>query len=293
MANSGWTADPADLTVPPDAGPGDPRIFIGGDSDPILQFLDQTNGILFYFGPGRAFVLSVEADGSPNPADLGRFHLWAVSELALFQIMDIDYDVPGNSVQVNTFQDSVTDFAEFSLFGINADIVGLGPDHQPLAAEKVQDVFLFGDSIGRGVFNVVESAVSSAAIGVTETVVLSFPSKTYLAGRAYEVRMRGGVVLSTVTTKADFRLRKTNAAGQDLGEWFRYSTSATSGVDQANGNGPVFTVAPGADVTGVLVLTIAATTGTATHFAFATSPRRVIIEDIGDDTDYPLAPVLT
>lgn len=280
------------ITVPGDASDTDPRIFIG-DDDPILEFLDQTNGIVFYFGDGRAFIISVEQDGPPgNESDIGRLHIWAYSELALFQMFDMDYNVPASTVSVNTFQDSTTDFAENSVLGLNADIVGLGADHQPLAAEKVQDVYLFGTPMARGVVNVVESAASSAAIGTSETVVMTLPSFTYRAGRAYEVSMKGGIVFSTVTTKGDFRVRKTSAAGLDLGEFFRFSTSATSGVDQACAPGPVFTVAPGADVTATIVLTLVATTGTVTHFAVPASPRRVIIRDIGDETLYPLAPVL-
>lgn len=280
------------ITVPGDASDNDPRIFIG-DDDPVLEFLDQTNGIVFYFGNGRAFIISVEADGPPgNESDIGRLHIWAYSELALFQMFDMDYNVPTSTVSVNTFQDSTTDFTENSVLGLNADIVGLGTDHQPLAAEKVQDVYLFGTPMARGVVNVVESAGSSAAIGTTETVVMTLPAFTYRAGRAYEVSMKAGIGISTITTKADFRLRKTNAAGQDLGEWFRYSSTATAGIDQANGPGPVFTVAPGADVTATLVLTLASTTGTTIHFGSAASPRRVIVRDIGDETLYPLAPVL-
>jgi len=287
-----WSENPLEsITVPGDASDSDPRIFIG-DGDPILEFLGQTNGIVFYFGPGRAFLISVEQDGPPgNESDIGRLHIWAYSELALFQMFDMDYNVPTSTVSVNTFQDSTTDFAENSVLGLNADILGLGPDHQPLAAEKVQDVFLFGTPIGRGIVNVVESAVSSAAIGVTETVVMSLPSFTYRAGRAYEFVLKSGLSLSTATTLADFRARKTNAAGQDLGEWFRYGFG-NGAVIQANGNGPVFTVAPGADVTAVLVLCLVATTGTATHFATPTSPRRLYVRDIGDETLYPLAPVL-
>jgi hypothetical protein len=279
------------ITVPGDASNTDPRIFIG-DDDPILEFLDQTNGIVFYFGDGRAFIISVEADGNPNPEDIGRLHIWAFSENALIQMFDMDYDVPTSTVSVNTFQDSTTDLTENSVLGLNADIVGLGPDHQPLASEKQQDVFLFGTPMGRGVVNVVESVASSAAIGTSETVVMTLPSFTYRAGRAYEVDMSGGLVGSATTVLANFSVRKTNAVGQLLGDFYRYPVLSVTNVSFANGSGAMFTVAPGADVTATLVLTLKTDAGTATHFAAAGRPRRVKVRDVGDETLYPNAPVL-
>lgn len=295
MGNSGWTADQAYVLVPPEATDTDPRIFIGGpDDDPTLAELGQTEGIVFYFGEQRAFIISVEQEGPPGaPADIGRLHIWGFCGFPsqLHQIVNIDYDINLNLVSWDFNPDS-PDISMQSVLSLKADIVGVGADTQPLDSDPAdQDAFIFGASMARGPVNTVFSPASSAAIGTTETVVLTLPSYRYRAGRTYEVKLRAGNSTVTVNSIANQRLRKTNTAGQDLGEYFRVNLSTANAVTAASGS-TYFTVGA-ADVTAVLVCTVqASAVGNVTQSATAASPRGLIVHDITDTSQFTSLPVL-
>lgn len=70
---------------------------------------------------------------------------------------------------------------------------------------------------GRGFVNHTGRDTNSAAIGSTETVVLTFPSMTYKANRAYMLIVSGDATASVTPNRPSFRLRKTNAAGLQIG----------------------------------------------------------------------------
>jgi hypothetical protein len=295
MGNSGWTADPAFVLVPPEATDTDPRIFIGGaDDDPILAALGQTEGIIFYFGEQRAFVISVEQNGPPGaPADIGRLHIWGYCgfPFQLHQIVNIDYDINLNLVSWDFNPDS-PDISMQSVLSLKADIVGVGADTQPLDTDPAeQDAFLFGISMARGVVNTVFTTASSAAIGTTETVVLTLPSFRYRSGRTYQIELRTGNNTVTAGSIANQRMRKTTAAGQDLGEFFRTPLPTANAVTAASGF-TYFTVGA-ADVTAVLVCTLqASAVGNVNQSATAASPRSLIVRDVTETTLFTASPVL-
>jgi hypothetical protein len=298
MGNGGWTADPAFLLVPPEATELDPRIFIGGaDDDPTLSQLDQTEGIVFYFGEQRAFVISVEQEGPPgSPEDIGRLHIWGYCGFPsqLHQIVNVDYDIPHNLVTWNFNPDS-PDISMQSVIDIKADVVGIGGDHEPADSEpQFQDAYLFGKSFNRGAKAFGSSIASSAAIGTTtETVVLTSGSFTYRAGRAYRAEVTGLITASAAGGDAQFRLRK----GSTTAGLLLSSTGATAcpiaGRNYQASGWTYFTVPGVLDVTTTLNYALTATGGNITQFASATTPRLMTVYDVGAASDYPNAPALS
>ncbi|WIM97845.1 hypothetical protein ACTOB_001399 [Actinoplanes oblitus] len=137
------------------------------------------------------------------------------------------------------------------------------------------------------------STSSSAAIGTTETVVVTLPSATYLAGCAYRVKVTGGLVMSTTTAPAGWNLRKTSTAGTAVIQWPRSpAVGTTLAVDI--GLSERYFVVGASDVTTVLVLSTVATAGaTVTHAASAQYPRGVDIHFVGPSSKWPNAVVLS
>jgi hypothetical protein len=292
MGNSGWTADPDDLLVPGNASDLEPRIFIGGNNDPIIAALGQTEGIVFYFSEQRAFMLSVEQDGTGvPPSDYGRFHLWAYSGFpAIFrQIIDVDFVIPLNSVTVSVFGDANSD--QLSTLRLGGTGVYIGDYAEPASTDFPQDAYVYGIPLARGVKAAAASVASSAAIAA-ETVVLSTPSKTYRAGRVYEAELVGLVNGSAASASGSFRLRKgTTVAGAIL--------STTGDTDCSvvgrnyNAYGKTFFQVVGADVTTALCYCLTGLGGNIVHFASATTPRYMVVRDVTDTAQGIAAPILS
>lgn len=281
MANTGWTADPADLTVPPDApGTGNPYVHISpGDLDPILSGLNQNGGIVFYISADTAFVMSSEG-GVP-----GELHLWAVNPTQLHQVIDWFYfpaQTPAR-VEMHVMVDSA-DPAEFHWLNLGADLISIGDFPQPVSTNPNTalgaDVEIYGQSMERGLQTHVSVGASSANIGTSETVVLTAPSITYRAGRWYEVKINGGIFGSAATNFADLRVRKTNVAGTLLGSTFKVGSTGVGQV-VALENSVFFKVDALNDVTCNLALTLQASAGTVGQFGSADTPRSMKIWDRG------------
>lgn len=135
------------------------------------------------------------------------------------------------------------------------------------------------------------SQLNSSAIGTTTTAILSLPSTTYKAGRAYQVHVGGGYIMSTTTAQAFFDLWKTSTAGTQVLQFARTpipGSTATAHLSMTS----IFTVG-GADVTAQLVLgTQASAAATVTHAGSALNPRFIMVRDVGPAAAYPSAPVL-
>lgn len=148
-------------------------------------------------------------------------------------------------------------------------------------------------NLGRGQVNRVSSTTASAAIGSTETVVMTFPSMTYRANRSYRVFHEANWTISAATAGyGNFQVRKTNASGTVLVTYSRFRGDLTSTQFSGRASG-VFTVGA-SDVTATIVVTCA---GTASYnivqFAQAGTPRVCSIYDVGPNTNYPDNPVLS
>jgi hypothetical protein len=147
--------------------------------------------------------------------------------------------------------------------------------------------------IGRGIVNSVSSTSPSAAVGSTETVVLTFPSITYKANRAYRVFHEANFTISAaVAAFGNFQLRKTNSSGTVLATFSRFYGNATS--TQFSGRASAVFTTGNSDVTAALVVTSQGTASyNVTHWAAAGTPRVCSIYDVGSDIDFPDNPVLT
>jgi hypothetical protein len=193
---------------------------------------------------------------------------------------------PNNGVPFSGMQ-YVRPLAEIGTAGVNV------VDQHVSGASVIDDTLtVYGRDQGRGLWAKAESTVLSGAVGTTETVMLS-STDLYKAGRAYEVRHNGGVRGAAANCYAQFRLRNTNAAGQDLGEFYReFCGSSASTVVSARRSGAIFTIGS-SDITRTVALTMQGTaTGDVTHFASTNTPRQMLVFDIGRATDYPTNVVL-
>lgn len=288
MANTGWTADPADILVPPSAGPNDPRIYIG-PNDPIAESLSQDAAIVLYFADQRAFILSVEQSGGP---DDGQLHLWCTADDDpgnFHQLMDFDFDVTAGSVQMTMAAAGLVQDVTWQCFAKTIEL-----QDSTTLSQSNNDITIFGKSLARGWHAKASSTAILAGVTVAagETDALVTASTAFYGGRAYEVTMRGGVRSGTAGGAAQLRLRKTTAGGADLGEFFRTPITIANTVFGAFGS-RVFIVASGNPVNAQIALTIQANVNTVDHFATATSPREIVIRDVGSANDYPDAPVLS
>lgn len=140
----------------------------------------------------------------------------------------------------------------------------------------------------------VSSTSSSSAIGTTETVVLTLPSATYLAGMAYRVKLSGSVVMSTTTAVSGWNLRKgTTVGGTAVIQWPRNpATGTTLAVDLSLSER--YFVVGAADITTALCLSIVSTAAaTVTHAAATTYPRGIDVLFDGPSAKWPNAAVLS
>lgn len=297
MADGDWTADLDELVIPPDATDNDPRVYIG-PNDPYAVAFGQAASIVFYWGADRAFMLSVEDLGNS-----GEFHLWSFDDDELKQLLDIVHDdnPPSDDTSVKWGQDdSIWEYSincnqqMFLRVGAVPDglsrptlyLLSSGPE---AGGPDAPDLKVNGISLPRGKRNGVVTTVSSAAIGA-ETVIATLPNMDYKADRAYEMRIIGIGTMSVATNTAQFRIKKTNTAGQQLANYGNWSVATTSG-EPIHQTGRVFTVG-GADVNATLVLSAQASAGTVTVNAGALFPRKVEIWDCGSAVDFPTEPVL-
>jgi hypothetical protein len=139
----------------------------------------------------------------------------------------------------------------------------------------------YGVDSGQGRVNGNGSSSNSASIGATETSVLTIPSFTYKAGRAYEARISSElVVLTAAPNRPAVRLRKTNTAGTQLGAYGHY-VSGTSSMHFGGGTCEFYVT--GSDVTAALVITLAGGAGYTVNTT-ASPPLSVSIYDIGEAT---------
>lgn len=148
---------------------------------------------------------------------------------------------------------------------------------------------------GRAPVVEVSTTTSSAAIGTTATEVSVLPSFTYQAGKAYRVKLEGGVAHSTTTNASGWSVKKSNGAGTGtlLMDWPRVpalGTTLTCGIPLQE---RYFTVGA-SNVTTALCLVIASTAGaTVTHAAAAAYPRGIKVFEAGSAADFPNDVVLS
>lgn len=252
--------DMEEIQVPSSAGLDDPRIYIGPD-DPILDSINQDAGIVLYYSNGRAYTISVERSGG-DPL-IGQLHIAHVSpEMGYSQIIDVTAFNATNVLRVD--------------FG-----AGMDPE--------LDDFRLFNHSMARGYRTDATDLNNSGAVAV-ETVVLTTPSITFAANRAYSVELMGGTRNSTAGANGQYRIRKNNLAGVDLGEYYRVTCTLANVPYLTFGQRILIT---GTSVTCAIALTLNASAGAAIMSGLVSSPRSILVKDIGDANDYINYPLLS
>lgn len=150
-----------------------------------------------------------------------------------------------------------------------------------------------GADLGRGFWTGVEGNTDTSSItGTSETVVLSTPSTTFKANRAYKIvfdqRWASAVATASIPVIA---FRKTGLGGQQLTDLGREQFPASTSTYHFSGSS-VFTVG-GSDVTAVIAQTITPSANIGLIQKGAGGfPRAFEIYDIGLASDHALRPVL-
>jgi hypothetical protein len=260
------------LVIPQDAGPTDPQIIIDGSgTNPILVGSGQLAGILYEDGSGINYVSSIEAGGE--------YHLSSNDNNGLVLLQFLDAVTNANQSGQQQLLDA------HLIMAVDAG----RKNHQILLWGNVEpdapggandgDVKLMGISMARGYRDGNFDVVNSAAIG-GETVMYTFTNFRFRDGRVYRFWFGGRMAASVAGSGAVFKVRKTNLAGAtvlDLGAVpTQNPNQATISVE-----GYIARTAGTGDVVQTVVVTLAATAGTVTWTGAATSPRGVLIQDVG------------
>lgn len=134
------------------------------------------------------------------------------------------------------------------------------------------------------------SSSDVTGIGSTETTVLTVPSATYKANRAYRLEYFGGTSVTVSNNTPNMKVRKTNTSGQILSQ-IRVACLASSTMNGFHAS-QIFTVG-GSDVTAAMVLTC---TGSGSYNASVVGSQEVTglqFYEVGAASTYAWATVLT
>ncbi|MFY1660911.1 hypothetical protein [Micromonospora sp. WMMD1274] len=133
------------------------------------------------------------------------------------------------------------------------------------------------------------SNTSQSPVGTSEVASLIVSNMVFKAGKAYRAYFKTSVYAAD-GTMANFRLRKTNASGADWGEFgrIRCVANALGSAMMANGGPLILTRSASTDLTADVVLTVSSSSGTnlVTCWGSATTPRYLIIDEVGSAADY-------
>ncbi len=127
-----------------------------------------------------------------------------------------------------------------------------------------------------------------------ETAYLTSGSMTLRNGRAYRITV-STLITGTSPDTARMWVRRTNTSGSVLLDTQRIAIPSSGSNGRVTWEN-IATNQSGADLTGVLVATIARASGSAAVVgtnASGTSPSYLQVEDIGLATDYPTATAIT
>lgn len=141
-------------------------------------------------------------------------------------------------------------------------------------------------SSGDRLIGEISSTSVSAAIGTTETAVLTIPQVTFQAGGAYRVEVEGGVRGSAAGNLLYGRLRNATVSGTLIGEFYRLRTEGSAVISQEQrmllGN------TGASDITIDLVYAIFLNVGSGTveQYADTNRTRRMAVYYIGPASRY-------
>lgn len=287
MGNSGWTADPEDLTIPPDGAPPDDFIYIGSN-DPLLGPAHSTGGIVFHFGTNYGFVLGINSIN----ADTAFLFLTAVNgdTSSDIHVLDITYDAVFPSLDLTLGDDTLDLTTKSNVTLMNADqFIRFQPDDYAEFADcdVKYRTGLVTHSMPRGFAMSDLNPAVTAFAGPAESVHWTTVSATYRANRAYEIQFAAAVAVDTANAFVFLRIRKTNLAGQILSEWARVPCPTIN--DAYKHGGPGMFVVGSSDVTCTIAVTLFCSAGQCRLYgslAGIGGASAITIKDVGAADDY-------
>ena len=159
-----------------------------------------------------------------------------------------------------------------------------------VAGQKLRASDTYGD-----VLWTVTSTSATAAVGLTETAVITSPSSTYRANRAYRLSFGGLRRCNTAAARMAIAVRDTDASGTTrMGAGF-HEIPANSVNFQTNWEAFVANTSASTDINSrVLAMTIVSNSGANTVLlnAGANNPYFLMCELVGLATDFPQAVAL-
>lgn len=147
--------------------------------------------------------------------------------------------------------------------------------------------------VGRGIQAQVEITANVTGITTTEVALMTIPSMTYKAGRAYRVTLWGLAQSTTASTYFLYRLRAGSAStsGTIYKDQMRVPVLGTASTNSAVSL--VFTLVnnTGADITTATTWTGSCAAGTGIFAASAGNHATATVEDIGLSSQWPGQPI--
>ncbi len=140
------------------------------------------------------------------------------------------------------------------------------------------------------------TATTSAAGSTTELIGITTPTALFRNNRAFRLTFKGRMVTTVANDQGEFSVRKTDATtSPKLLDTFRISSGPSAGTYGFYYQ-IVMVNTSGADISVPLVGTYARVVGSTGTIALAAStndPAFVMVEDIGDQADFPGAAPMT
>lgn len=142
-------------------------------------------------------------------------------------------------------------------------------------------VSIGGNPIGLGFVGADGAKANSAAIGTTETAVLTTGTIDFLDDRLYRIEW-GANLQWSAAGRANVRIRQHDDAGNLLSLFVPEATA--TGTPVAAGGTCHIVNTSGATISDVIVMTLEATSGTVRQIGSATTPRYLTVTDLGEAT---------
>lgn len=269
-----------------------PRLAIGLNPDALSVFAVQTA-----LGTARAIYAKATASGGVPVVliealnDASRaLGILATGDTVERFMVNADGDLewgPGNAARDTYVVRSATGTLRVDPnLEVANDLTVLGNAYADLfSADTIR---ASGNDLGRGLWaSVSDTVASTATSGTTEKVLLSTPSTTWKAGRAYKIMwdQRFSSTASLASIPAII-FRKTGLGGQQLSDFGREQLPSGSSTYHLSGS-TIFTVGA-SDVTAVVAQTILPNVAAnLVQQASAGFPRSFYVYDIGPASAYP------
>lgn len=289
-SNRDWGVQSSSLTLPPFAGPNDPRIFIGPDIPPELVLWGSTHATTFlaveiyYYDATHYYFQGIGTFGGTTTYFEGTYD--PLNTVYITNRIILSGGVGLGSVEQRIGSNSLNTFA----LAINYQQANLSIDSA--SQLSITGAFRIDTrSAGRGILFFSSNSLATAAIGAAETVVGSLPgSYTLKANRAIEFGYCGFFGTSVLNTPFQVLLRANTLVGANY--LFSRKMSSVAGNAFRYHDAVVMNVGGAAIGLTDFVMTLSVTAGTVTGAASTVGPRQWWIRDVGADVDYPGAPVI-